>query len=102
MSISDSTVKGKLNEAAGSIKQSIGEAVGNEKLANQGAADKMKGHAQEAWGSVKEGAADLKTQHEAEASAEKHDAREKMTSTSANVRDKIERGVDRLTGRKAS
>jgi uncharacterized protein YjbJ (UPF0337 family) len=79
---SDSTVKGKFNEAVGSVKQTVGEAIGNEKLANEGAADQVKGQGQQAWGSVKEGAADLKAQHEAKGHAEAHDVREKVVSRS--------------------
>lgn len=102
MSTSDSTVKGKFNEAVGKMKQSVGEAVGSEKLANAGAAEQVKGNAQQAWGAVKEGAADARDHHEAEAQAKSHDVREKITSTAQNVKDEIAEGVDRMTHRKAS
>jgi uncharacterized protein YjbJ (UPF0337 family) len=99
---SDSTVKGKFNEAVGSVKQTVGEAIGNEKLANEGAADQVKGQGQQAWGSVKEGAADLKAQHEAKGHAEAHDVREKVVSTAQNMKESVQSGVDHLTHKKAS
>lgn len=94
---SDSTIKGKFNEAVGSMKQSIGETFGNEKLANEGAAQDVKGHAQDAWGSVKEGAQDIKDQHQAQAEQHGHDVREKVTSTASNVADSIKAGIDHFT-----
>ena len=36
-------VTGKVEQAAGKIKQGVGEAVGNQNLANQGVADQVKG-----------------------------------------------------------
>lgn len=38
-------VTGKADQVAGKIKQSVGEAVGNENLANRGVADQVKGAA---------------------------------------------------------
>jgi uncharacterized protein YjbJ (UPF0337 family) len=52
----ESTLKGKFNQAAGSVKQAVGEATHNDRLANSGAAQQVKGHAEEAWGSVKSAA----------------------------------------------
>ena len=36
-------VEGKFDQVAGKIKQSVGEAVGNDRLANSGVADQIKG-----------------------------------------------------------
>ena len=36
-------VEGKFDQVAGKIKQRVGEAVGNQKLANAGAAEQIKG-----------------------------------------------------------
>ena len=38
-------VTGKVEQAAGRVKQSVGETLGNQKLANQGVADQVKGAA---------------------------------------------------------
>ncbi len=43
-------VTGKLEHAAGHVKEAVGNAVGNQKLANQGIADQVKGAAKETWG----------------------------------------------------
>ncbi len=50
-------VEGKFDQVAGKIKQSVGEAVGNQKLANSGVADQVKGVAKETWGNAKDTAA---------------------------------------------
>jgi uncharacterized protein YjbJ (UPF0337 family) len=88
--VSDSTIKGKYDEVAGKVKQGVGEAVGNHKLANQGAAQQVKGHAEQAWGTVKEAASEHKAEHADDA----HDIREKMTSTAQNVKEHIQHAVD--------
>ena len=88
--VSEHTIKGKYNEVAGKVKQGVGEAVGNHKLANEGTAQQLKGHAEQAWGTVKEAAADHKAEHEKTA----HDVREKMTSTAQNVKEHIQHAVD--------
>jgi uncharacterized protein YjbJ (UPF0337 family) len=47
-------VSGYANQAAGSIKQGVGKAVGSEELQIKGAAQNLKGKAQVAVGDVKE------------------------------------------------
>ncbi|MHB8388965.1 MAG: CsbD family protein, partial [Acidobacteriaceae bacterium] len=49
-------VEGKTDQVAGKIKQKVGEAVGNDNLANRGVADQVKGAAKETWGNVKDAA----------------------------------------------
>jgi len=88
--VSDSTIKGKYDEVAGKVKQGVGEAVGNHKLANEGTAQQLKGHAEQAWGSVKEAAAEHKDEHDKTL----HDVREKMTSTAQNVKENIQHAID--------
>jgi uncharacterized protein YjbJ (UPF0337 family) len=41
-------VSGKIDQAVGKVKQSVGEAVGNDKLANKGVIEQAKGAAKEA------------------------------------------------------
>jgi len=94
------TIHGKLDELADKAKQTFGEATGNDSLANKGAAQQVKGHAEQAYGTVK-GAVedkvdDLKARHEAEKerhSAEHeshaHDIREKIVSTAQNVKERL-------------
>jgi uncharacterized protein YjbJ (UPF0337 family) len=87
---SDSTIKGKVNVIAGKVKQGVGEAVGNQKLANEGTAQQVKGHAQQAWGTVKEAVAD----HKAERDQKAHDVREKVSSTVQNAKEHVQHAVD--------
>jgi uncharacterized protein YjbJ (UPF0337 family) len=41
----ENTLHGKFNEVAGKVKQGVGEATGNDRLANEGTAQQVKGHA---------------------------------------------------------
>ena len=50
------TAAGQFDQLKGKVKQAVGEAVGNDKLANSGAADQVKGAAKEAWGNTKDAA----------------------------------------------
>jgi uncharacterized protein YjbJ (UPF0337 family) len=89
----ENKVKGKFNEVAGKVKQSVGEATNNDRIANEGAAQQVKGHAEQAWGSVKEAAnasTTSKTQREAEHENTAHDIREKITTTAQNVKNHIQ------------
>ena len=47
-------IKGVANEAAGSVKEGVGKAVGSDKLRAEGAAQELKGHAQKAVGDAKD------------------------------------------------
>ena len=42
-------VAGKFDQTVGKAKEKLGDAVGNQKLANQGVADQVKGAAKETW-----------------------------------------------------
>lgn len=99
MSIDESSIKGKFDEIAGKIKQTFGEGTNNNSVANEGAAQEVKGHTEQAWGSVKEAGADRQSMEQERATAEGHDAREKATSAAETLKEKIEAGVDHLRGR---
>ena len=88
--VSDSTMKGKYNEVAGKVKQRVGEAVGNRQMANEGTAQQVKGHVQQAWGTVKETVAD----HNADREKTAHDVREKISSTAQNAKEHVQHAVD--------
>jgi uncharacterized protein YjbJ (UPF0337 family) len=94
------TVEGKFDQLKGKAKQSIGEAIGNDKLANSGTVDQVKGAAKEVWGNAKdtfhavagEAHACCSTQHseaKQQAADTAHDVREKITSTAQNVKDAV-------------
>jgi uncharacterized protein YjbJ (UPF0337 family) len=71
-------IKGKANQVAGKMKQGAGEMVGNDRLANEGVADQLKGSVQETWGNVKDAA------YEA-AKTREHERHEKAAETRQNI-----------------
>ena len=85
-------VTGKVEKAAGKVKQGVGEAIGNQKLANQGVADQVKGAAKETWGNVKDAAAVTSDRHHKEAEHKANNAR-------AEVRDKVDEVNDNVNAR---
>jgi uncharacterized protein YjbJ (UPF0337 family) len=97
-SATENKLKGKFDEVAGKVKQSVGEATHNQNLANKGTAQQVKGQAEQAWGSVKsaanDAAADARATHENEAQRKAHDVRQSISSTAQNVKNKIQNSVD--------
>jgi uncharacterized protein YjbJ (UPF0337 family) len=85
-------VTGKVEQAAGKVKQGVGEALGNQKLANQGVADQVKGVAKETWGNVKDAAAVTSDRHHKEAEQKTNDAR-------AGVREKVDEVKENVNAR---
>jgi uncharacterized protein YjbJ (UPF0337 family) len=94
------TVAGKFDQLKGKAKQSVGEALGNQKLANSGAADQVKGNVKEAWGNVKDAAHAVAgeahsccgthhTEAKQNAADRAHDVREKITLTAQNVKNAV-------------
>jgi uncharacterized protein YjbJ (UPF0337 family) len=71
------------------VKQTVGEAVGNQELANSGAADQIKGDAKQAWGGAKD--AVRRASDDAHANAESHarEVRAKITSTAQKVKSAV-------------
>jgi uncharacterized protein YjbJ (UPF0337 family) len=49
-------ISGKVDQVVGKVKQGVGEAIGNQKVANQGVIDQAKGAAKETWGNAKDAA----------------------------------------------
>ena len=109
------TASGKFDEVKGKVKQTVGEAVGNDRLANSGTADQVKGNAKEAWGSTKDAARSamddrgdrtmmdrdtdtVTTRRESNA----HDVREKITSTAKDMKDSVKDRADEFKDRRAS
>jgi uncharacterized protein YjbJ (UPF0337 family) len=104
------TVTGKFDQVAGKVKQSVGEAVGNQKLANAGAAEQVKGAAKEGWGHTKDAAQTVADSNRAKATAQgetvrqrtedtAHDVREKITTTAQNLKNKVEHKMDEIKHR---
>lgn len=85
--MSEDTIVGKLKSVGGKIKQSTGEAVGSQSLANSGAADQVEGAVQETWGKTKDATHDVTAGH---------DARTGVTGAAERAKDSITRGIDTL------
>jgi uncharacterized protein YjbJ (UPF0337 family) len=87
-------VTGKVEQVVGRAKQGVGEAIGNQNLANSGVADQVKGAARETWGNVKDAAATTANRHEHDAKLQANDARagirEKVDSVHDAVNDRID------------
>jgi uncharacterized protein YjbJ (UPF0337 family) len=83
------TTEGKFDQLKGKVKQSVGEAIGNDKLANSGTADQVKGAVREAWGNAQDAVGAAAADAHAHAQAHKHDVRAKITSTAQNVKDSV-------------
>lgn len=98
MSISDSTVKGKFDELSGKAKQAFGDTTGDQSTANDGAAQEVKGHGEQAWGSVKEAAHDSTAQNRTDASTSAdnaaHDTRNSVTSAAEGFKERFKNAVD--------
>lgn len=90
------TAEGKFDQFKGKVKQSVGEAVGNQKLANAGAVDQVKGNVKEAWGNTKDAAQVASDNAHAHAETHGHDVRAKITSTAQNVKDSVNEKADKF------
>lgn len=103
--MNEDTVAGKLKNVGGKIKQATGEAIGNQNLANEGAADRVKGAAQETWGKTKDVAHDATTSARVDsevasvkADQSAHSTRDSIAGAAERAKDSISRGIDNLRG----
>ncbi len=51
----DDQLQGKLEQAGGTLKENVGDAIGNEQMEGEGKIDQAKGSVREGVGDVKEG-----------------------------------------------
>ncbi len=82
-------VSGKVDQVTGKVKQGVGEAVGNQDMANRGVADQVKGAAKETWGNVKD-AANKNSEDQA------HNTREDISHKTQNVKDRVNDKIDAI------
>ena len=59
MGMNDDEMKGKYNQAKGSVKEGLGRLTGDDDMRAEGSADKLKGDVQEGWGSTKRKVGDV-------------------------------------------
>jgi len=82
-------VEGKFDQVAGKIKQGVGEAIGNQKLANAGVAEQVKGAAKETWGHAKDTAAVVHEDNKARTRAKGEDLSTRAENSADHLRDKV-------------
>src|ERR1700740_851644 len=89
VSMNTEKVEGKFDQVAGKIKQGVGEAVGNQKLANAGAAEQIKGAAKETWGNAKDAASAVRDDKQVKATSQKESLKERAEETAHNIRERV-------------
>ncbi len=94
--MNEDTIKGKLKSVGGKIEQAAGETFGDQKMANAGTANQVKGATQETWGNVKDAAHDVTTPTHTSAEVEAHNTRTGIAETAEHLKDKVSHGIDSL------
>jgi uncharacterized protein YjbJ (UPF0337 family) len=92
-------VAGKFDQTIGKAKEKVGEAVGNQKLANQGVADQVKGAAKETWGNAKDAARTAHDRHMAESEDSASVNRERVSDKVAEMKKKANDTIDNFKDR---
>ena len=92
--------EGIFDQAKGKVKQAVGETFNDQSLANEGAADQVKGNAKEAWGNVKDAANNIRREETSDARSHEettgHNLRDKITHAAESAKESITRGIDHL------
>jgi len=89
------TIQGKFDQTAGAIKQKVGEATGNQKLANSGVADQIKGAAKETWGKTK----DVAEQAAVQGNTQKESLTQRMEEAAHNMRERLAESAENAKNR---
>lgn len=99
--MNEDTVAGKLKSAGGKIKQTAGETVGNQELANSGTADQVKGAVQESWGKTKDAASDVSSvaTRNSETDATANTVRGKVAKAAEDTKNFVGEAMDQLRGK---
>ncbi|HUY80817.1 MAG TPA: CsbD family protein [Acidobacteriaceae bacterium] len=87
-------VSGKADQVTGSIKQKVGQAVGNQHLANQGLVDQTKGAAKEVWGNAKQAAHDVTKSEEHNRKNQADDLRDTLSDNVSKTKKQINSAID--------
>jgi uncharacterized protein YjbJ (UPF0337 family) len=95
-------VAGKFDQGVGKAKEKLGEAIGNQKLANEGVADQVKGAAKETWGNAKDAARTTHDRHVRETHDTANANRETFTDKVAEMKKKANDKIDDFKDRERS
>jgi uncharacterized protein YjbJ (UPF0337 family) len=87
-------VSGKADQVSGKIKQKVGEAVGNQNLANRGAAEQVKGAVKETWGNAKDAAHETAETRKREADMRSNESRENFTQNVQTMKHRVNDSID--------
>jgi uncharacterized protein YjbJ (UPF0337 family) len=87
-------VSGKFDQVAGKVKEKVGETVGNQRMANQGVADQVKGAAKETFGNAKEVVHDNAKHERHEAEQHATDARERIVKKTQDLKDRANETIE--------
>ncbi|HVW78648.1 MAG TPA: CsbD family protein [Alloacidobacterium sp.] len=87
-------VSGKLDQAAGKVKEKVGGAVGNQRLANEGLADQIKGAAKETWGNAKDVAHDNAEAERRESEAHANDTRDRISNKVQDMKERVNEKIE--------
>ncbi|HEY0760460.1 MAG TPA: CsbD family protein [Acidisarcina sp.] len=90
-----SNVGGKVDEVKGKIKQGVGEAIGDDKLANSGAADQVKGAAKETWGNAKDAVNAGASRNKASGEVHTANARNTVVDAANKVKNSVNAKIDK-------
>jgi uncharacterized protein YjbJ (UPF0337 family) len=82
-------VAGMVEHAVGKVKQGVGEALGNQDLANRGVLDQAAGGIKETWGNAKDAAKQIHDAH-------KDETADKADETRHSISDHLEKAKDKL------
>ena len=93
------TIEGKFDQASGAVKQKVGETFGNQKLANTGAAEQIKGAAKETWGKAKDVAADRRDDVAVRTDAQKETLTQRTENAAHNLREDLVEGTQNAKNR---
>jgi uncharacterized protein YjbJ (UPF0337 family) len=97
--VNEDQIFGKIQQAVGKVKQGVGETLGNEKLANQGVVDQVKGAAKETWGNAKDASKESQQSHQKVATDRAHKRRNKISQSVQNAKEKATEKIDELKER---
>ena len=87
-------VAGKFDQTIGKVKEKVGDAVGNQKLANEGVADQVKGSAKETWGNVKDAAHTTTDRHTNDTDAAAGEHRSSFSEKVTEMKNKVNAKID--------
>ena len=96
-------IKGKFEQVVGKVKEGFGEATGDDKTANEGLGDQVKGATRETWGNVKDAASTTSDRQTVETRVEADhtaaDTRHSISNSVENAKNAINDHIDEFKQR---